>query len=306
MSVYIIRRIIQMVPVFIGVTLVVFIIFTIGAGDPVLMILGDDASVERIHEMRAQLGLDRPFHIQYLSFVANILQGDLGTSISTRQPVTMNLIPAIKHTLRLTIVSLIFVIVLSLPIGIIAATRPNTILDYFLSTGLSVGISAPSFWTGILLMYIFAYLLRIFPTGGSAHWSSVILPAITIALHHGAIMGRMTRSCMLEVLGHDYIRTARSKGIKESVVTMHHAFRNASLPLVTTFGLLLGRMLAGAVLVESVFAWPGIGRLMVVSINARDIPTVQSTILLIAMAYAFVNLFVDLFYVLLDPRIRLT
>lgn len=304
MGTYVVKRVLQIVPVLVGITLLAFLAFAIGPRDPILMILGEQASADVVERERARLGLDQPLHVQYSRFVASIVQGDLGISYRSREPVTTVIVPALRATIILAAVTMLFTALIGIPTGIVAATNRGGIIDQVTMSITMIGISAPAFFVGILLLLVFSYQLRWFPASGMRDWSSVILPALTIALHFGAMLARMTRSAMLEVLGEDYIRTARSKGLSLATVDYKHALRNAALPVVTLLGLQAGHILGGAVVAETIFAWPGLGRLLLNAIIWRDAPLVQAGVLIIAVMFSFVTLVVDLIYSWLNPTIR--
>ncbi len=304
MGTYVVKRVLQIVPVLVGITLLAFLAFAIGPGDPILMILGEQASTDVVERERARLGLDQPLHVQYSRFVVSIVQGDLGISYRSREPVTAVILPALRATIILAAVTMLFTALIGIPTGIVAATNRGGIIDQITMSITMIGISAPAFFVGILLLLVFSYQLRWFPASGMRDWSSVILPALTIALHFGAMLARMTRSAMLEVLGEDYIRTARSKGLSLATVDYKHALRNAALPVVTLLGLQAGHILGGAVVAETIFAWPGLGRLLLNAIIWRDAPLVQAGVLIIAVMFSFVTLVVDLIYSWLNPTIR--
>lgn len=304
MGTYVVNRVLQIVPVLVGITLLAFLAFAIGPGDPILMILGEQASADVVERERARLGLDQPLHVQYSRFVVSIVQGDLGISYRSREPVTTVMVPALRATIILAAVTMLFTALIGIPTGILAATNRGGIIDQITMSITMIGISAPAFFIGILLLLVFSYQLRWFPASGMRDWNSVILPALTIALHFGAMLARMTRSAMLEVLGEDYIRTARSKGLSLATVDYKHALRNAALPVVTLLGLQAGHILGGAVVAETIFAWPGLGRLLLNAIIWRDAPLVQAGVLIIAVMFSFVTLVVDLIYSWLNPTIR--
>ena len=304
MGTYVVKRVLQIVPVLVGITLLAFLAFALGPGDPVLLILGEQASADVVERERARLGLDQPLHVQYTRFVLSIAQGDLGVSYRSREPVTTVIGPALRATLILAAVTMLFTALIGIPTGIVAATNRGGIIDQITMSITMIGISAPAFFIGILLLLVFSYQLRWFPASGMRDWSSVILPALTIALHFGAMLARMTRSAMLEVLGEDYIRTAKSKGLSLAMVEYKHALRNAALPVVTLLGLQAGHILGGAVVAETIFAWPGLGRLLLNAIIWRDAPLVQAGVIIIAVMFSFVTLVVDLIYSWLNPTIR--
>ncbi|MBA3890256.1 MAG: ABC transporter permease [Gemmatimonadaceae bacterium] len=236
--------------------------------------------------------------------MSNMVQGDFGTSYRSRQSVMDHIAPAFGATLQFTGAALMLMVVIGIPAGILSATRPNSWLDRIVMSTVLIGLSAPIFWVGIVLMYVFAFRLGWLPSGGFFTWQGIILPAVTLALQYGAIVARITRTSMLEVLGNDYIRTARAKGISQGAIFYTHALRNASLPIVTTIGLQVGSMLGGTILIETVFSWPGLGRMLVSAILERDAPIVQAGVMLIAVAVLVLNLLTDLVYGFLDPRVR--
>ncbi len=301
---HLVSRLLQVVPVLIAITLVAFLVFYLDPADPVAALTRENVSPEYEAYVRARLGLDDPPHVQYLLFVERLLHGDLGVSYRSREPVIERVLPAVRGTLHFALVTLIFTVLIGLPVGMHAAARPYSLADNTAMLVALIGVSAPEFWIGLLLIYAFAYKLGILPSSGSFTWSSVILPALTLASHYGAIVARITRTSLLEVMGEDYIRTARAKGLPERVVFNKHALRNAALPIVTILGLQVASMVGGTILVENVFAWPGIGRLLVVAIAERDAPTVQGCIVVIAVLVVFVSLVTDLLYVFLNPRVR--
>ena len=305
MLTYMVRRTIDVLPVLFVITLLAFLVFYFDGSDPVVMIAGENATPAVEANIRARLGLDQPGYMQYLTFVGNALQGDLGTSYRSRQPVTDHVLPAFRATLIFTSVALVLMVVIGLPAGILSATRPYSWLDSIVMSSVLLGLSAPIFWVGIVLMYVFAFQLGWFPVSGFYSWQSVFLPAVTLALQYGAIVARITRASMLDALENDYIRTARAKGVADQIVFYGHALKNASLPIVTTIGLQVGSMLGGTILIETVFAWPGVGRMLVNAILERDAPIVQAGVLLIAVAVLILNLLTDVLYGLLDPRVRL-
>lgn len=305
MFAFVVRRIFEFLPVLFAISLLSFLVFYFDPADPVVMIAGENASPELQTQIRRRLGLDQPPHVQYLLFLGNALRGDLGTSYRSRQPVTSHVLPAFRATLYFTGVALIFVVLIGVPAGILSATRPNSWLDNIVMSTVLVGLSAPIFWIAIIFIYVFALRLGWLPSGGLHSWRGVILPALTMGLHYGAIVARITRTSMLDILKDDFIRTARSKGISEHGVFYRHALKNASLPIVTTIGLQIASMLGGTILVETVFAWPGLGRMLVSAILERDAPIVQAGVLVIAFAVVSLNIFTDILYAYLNPRIRL-
>lgn len=307
MARYVLQRLLSAVVVLWGVTVLVFSMVHATPGDPVRVLLGDSArgaTAEDLARLRSELGLDQPLLVQYKNFLAGLLQGDLGKSWRTNRPVAAEIAERLPYTLQLTVAALLVAVLIGLPAGVLAATRPYSSVDYAL-TGLAlVGVSMPVFWLGLLLMMVFALTLGWFPASGSGTWRHLVLPALTVGAASTAFIARMTRAAMLEVLTEDYVRTARAKGLSEWAVVGKHALRNAAAPILTAIGLQFGGLMGGAVLTETVFAWPGIGRLLVDAIAFRDYPIVQGAVLVIATGFVLTNLFVDILYAYLDPRIR--
>jgi peptide/nickel transport system permease protein len=301
---YILRRLAMMIPVLLGVSLLVFAIAKITPGDPVLIMLGNRATPQKITELRAQLHLDDPILVQYGRFVWNALHGDLGKSIRGQTPVLQEILDRFPSTLQLTIAALIFATLVGIPLGVIAAQNKGKFLDRTAMVSALVGLSLPSFWTAIILVIVFGvYLKWVSVTGGSSI-KDLILPAFTLGLAPAAVLARLTRACMLEVLSEDFVRTARGKGLRERVVMFRHVLRNALIPVVTYLGLLFADLLGGTVFIESVFARPGLGRFAINAISNRDFPQIQGLVLFIATGYVVLNLLVDLLYGVIDPRIR--
>ncbi len=300
---YIVRRLLLLVPMLLGVSLAVFLILHAIPGDPARQVAGPDANEQDVEIIRQNLGLDQPLALQFGTYLQRLAQGDLGTSFQTQQPVLQGILSTFPATLELTAAGMIIAIVFGVPIGIYSALNRGTIWDRFVTSVSVLGISMPNFFLGLLLMLFFAsYLGWLPPTGRGTIWH-LILPALALGLPYVAVFGRLTRASMLDTLSEDYVRTARAKGLSQRKVTYRHALRNASIPLVTIFGLDFGRLLGGAVIVETVFAWPGLGRYMIHAIAARDIYVVQGAILFFALAVVLINLLVDIVYGLLDPRI---
>jgi len=304
MASYIIRRLLLIIPALLGVSLLVFSMVRLVPGDPAIFIAGEHASEEDIHAIREKFGLTRSLPIQYAIFLGNLLRGDLGRSTRTDRPVAVEIWERFPDTLQLAGASMLIASVFGLAAGVISATRRYTIVDYTAMVGAMIGVSAPVFWLGLMLMLLFSVRLNWLPAVGSGTVYHLIFPAITLGAASTAVIARMTRSSMLEVFGQDYVRTARSKGLREDRVITKYALRNSLVPVITIMGLRFGTLLGGAVLTETVFAWPGVGRLMVDSILARDYPVVQGAVLVVAMTFIFVNLAVDLLYSFIDPRIR--
>ncbi len=304
MLAYILRRCVQAVFVVFGVSLVVFLLARLAPGDPVTLMLAETATAQQIAEARSYYGLDRPLPYQYWLFVSRAVQGDLGESLYYKQSAARVVLEAFPQTCILALTALALAISIALPLGILAAVRRDTAWDY-LAVGLAVlGQAAPSYWIGIMLILIFAVELNVLPTSGNGSPLSIILPAITLGAALMAVLTRLTRAGMLDVLNEDYIRTARAKGIAERGVVVRHGLRNVLIPLITVMGLQLGGLLGGAVIAEQVFAWPGVGRLAVTAITSRDYPIIQAVVLLVSVVFVLVNLLVDIGYAILDPRIR--
>ena len=302
---YIIRRLIAMIPVVIGITFLVFMIMQLAPGDPVRMMLGENAEPEAIEAMREEMGLNDPVLVQYGRYMVNLFKGDMGTSYTNQRPVAHEVFSRIPATFELALVSAVVSILIAIPLGVIAAVRQNTLFDNLSMVVSLVGISMPAFWLALMLMLVFSLRLGWFPVqGNNDGWRSFVLPSIAIGFMNMAAIARTTRSSMLETIRQDYIRTARSKGISEGEVIMHHAFGNALIPTITVVGVQLGGLLGGAVLTETVFAWPGLGRLMVQAVNGRDVPVVMGCIVILSIGFSIVNLIVDLAYGLIDPRVR--
>lgn len=307
MARYVLKRIFGACFVLWGVTVLVFLMVHATPGDPVRALLGDTArgaTAEDIARLRTELGLDEPLLIQYKNFALNLLKGDLGKSWRSHRPVAVEIAERFPYTLQLTVAALLVAAAIGLPAGVVSAVRPNSTLDYTLTAMALIGVSIPVFWLGLLLMMLFSLTLGWFPASGSGSWLHLVLPALSVGASSTAFIARMTRAAMIEVLAEDYVRTARAKGLPELIVVGKHALRNAALPIVTTIGLQFGGLMGGAVLTETVFAWPGLGRLTVQAILTRDMFLIQGTILFAAMLFTVVNLVVDIGYTLLNPKVR--
>lgn len=349
MTAYIVRRLLGLVPVLIGVTLLIFFLTRIIPGDPAIAMLGERAAPNLVERLRADLGLDRPlffntpeyretgrfgdlFDSQYFDYMGGMLRGDLGRSILTLVPITQSLLHRFPATLELTLAAMLIAVVIGIPAGMWAALRRGTLADTSVMLVAIAGVSFPVFWLGIILIYVFAVVLGWLPPSGRLSVSTsiqpitgmyvldgllagnfkgalnaarhLVLPAIALGTIPLAIVVRMTRSAMLEVLGQDYVRTARAKGLSELTVVRKHSLRNALLPVITVIGLSFGSLLSGAILTETVFSWPGIGRWVYDGIAARDYPIIQGGVIFVATLFVFVNLLVDLSYTLIDPRIQ--
>jgi peptide/nickel transport system permease protein len=304
MTAYVLRRLLVTIPVLFAVVTLVFAIRPLVPGDPVeIMFFGQSANPEVIANVRAQLGLDKSIPEQYLLYVSNVLQGDLGTSITTRQPVIEEIANRYPATLQLAVGAFLVSAVVGLGAGILAAVHKDSLVDTLAMVVATAGISMPAFWFGLLAIYLFSVNLGWFSVIPDGSLKSLILPALTLGLIASSIVARLVRSAMLEVLGQEYVQTARAKGLSERRVVMHHALRNAAIPVVTIVGLQFGGLLTGAFIIEAVFAWHGIGELAVQAFAKRDFPMIQGITLVVATTYVLVNLVVDVVYAALDPRI---
>ena len=304
MGAYIRRRLIQSVLVVWGVSVLVFFLLRLAPGDPVSLLLAETASPEQIEAVREKWGLNQPIPVQYMVFLGRALQGDLGNSLFFQEPALSVLLERMPATLQLSGVALLFSLSVAIPVGLLSALRRDTFWDYF-GTGLAMlGQAIPPYWLGIMLILVFSVGLGWFPTSGRGTIWHLVLPAATLGSVLMALVTRLVRSGMLDVLSEDYIRTAHAKGLPKRAVIVRHALRNILIPLVTVVGLQLGALFGGAVITESIFAWPGVGRLALQAISARDYPLVQASVLFISVVYVFLNLAVDIIYVYLDPRIR--
>lgn len=301
---YIIRRILFIIPALFGISLTVFVIMTVIPGDPGTLILGDKATVEQRNMLNEQLGYNKPFTERYILYITDAIHGDFGNSYQTRQPVINEILVRFPKTLKLAILSLLTAMFIGIPIGILSAIKQYSSLD-ILSTTTALFISCiPTFWMGLLLMLLFSLHLDILPSSGSDTLTHYILPTITLALPLSSGLLRLTRTSMLEIINQDYIRTARSKGLKEFMIVVLHAFKNASLPIVTTLGMSFGSLLGGTVIIESIFAMPGLGTLMINAIRSKDIPQVMGSVLFLSSMFCLVMLGIDILYALLDPRVK--
>ena len=301
---YLIRRILLTIPVLIGVATLVFSLIHLVPGDPAQAMLGEGAAERDVADLRLRLGLDRPLIEQYGRFMRGLVQGDLGMSFRTGQPVVTAIIERVPATVELALASMLVALIVAIPLGIVAAVRRGTFLDYSAMTLALAGISIPNFWLGPMLAIVFAVQLGWLPVSGRGGWESLVLPSAALGAALAAILARMTRASLLEELKELYVRAARARGVSQARAILGHALRNSLIPLVTILGLQFGAVLTGAVITETIFAWPGVGRLLIQSIGFRDYPLVQGCILLIAITYVTVNLITDLVYGVLDPRIR--
>lgn len=301
---YIIKRLLALIPVILGVTFLVFMIMQLAPGDAAKLMLGEGATQEEVEAQREKMGLNDPLIVQYGRYMVNFCKGDLGTSYATRRPVADEVFSRFPYTFQLSIVAGIVSILLAIPLGIVAAVKQNTLFDNFSMIVSLIGVSMPIFWLALLLVLFFSLKLGWFPVQGADSWKSYILPAVSLGFMNMASIARTTRSSMLETIRQDYIRTARAKGVSKKEVVVNHAFRNALIPTITVCGIQLGQLLGGSVLTETVFAWPGIGRLLVQSISARDVPMVLGCMVVMTACFSIVNLLIDLLYGLADPRIK--
>lgn len=302
---YILRRLLMLIPVLVGISIFVFLLMYFTPGDPALLMLGEGAPPHQLEALRESMGLNEPVYVQYFNWLKNAVRGDLGRSLRSKKLVTTEILERIPATSQLALAAVSFAIIVGVPVGILSASKPNSWFDNIAMVGALSGIGMPVFWQGIMLILIFSVSLQWFPSSGRlGGFEYLILPAITLGTASTASIARLTRSAMLDVLQQDYIRTARSKGLPRRTVTFRHALRNALIPVVTMIGLQFGGLMSGAVLTESIFAWPGIGRMVVEAINNKDFPLVQGTIMTFALIYAVVNLVIDVIYAFLDPRLR--
>ena len=304
MSRYVLKRLVMLIPVLIGVTFLVYFIISLSPGDTAAMLAGEDADAATIEALRHELGLDQPVIVQYARYMLNLLQGDMGNSYKTGRPVTNMIVSSFPNTAKLAFWSILVAVGIALPIGIISATKQYSMFDNVGMVVALIGVATPNFWLGLMMIILFSLNLGWLPSGGSKGWSSYIMPAITLGTGDAALITRMTRSSMLEVIRADYIRTARAKGVPEGKVVYQHALRNALIPVVTAIGLQFGSLLGGATLTETVFAWPGIGRSTVDSIKTKDTTQVLGNIVVLTITFSCVNLLVDILYAFIDPRIK--
>ena len=298
------KRLVYLVLVLVGVSFLVFLLLYMTPGDPVRMMLGESATPEAQAELRLELGLDDPFLVQYGRYIKNIVvHQDLGTSYSTRRPVLDEIMTVFPNTVKLATAAIIIAVILGTFLGIVSAVKQNSLLDNAVMVLALIGTSAPIFWIGILMISLFSVNLGWLPPSGFGSFKQLIMPALALGMQSTAVVARMTRSSMLEVIRQDFVKTARAKGQKESVVIMKHVFRNALIPVITVVGLQFGTLLGGAMLTEVVFSIPGVGRLMIEAIKQRDFPIVQGSVLFVAACFSLVNLAVDLLYAVVDPKV---
>lgn len=303
MAAYILRRVLLVIPVLVGVSIAAFMMSQLVPGDPVSVMLGESATAEDVARLREQLGFNDPLYVQYGRYVQGAVTGDLGNSIRSGQPVLSEISERFPSTLMLTVGAITLATFVGVTMGLAAAISGRAWIDAAIMLFALLGISMPTFWSGILLILFFGLQLGWFPIAGSGPMA-LVLPTVTLAAPAAAVLARMTRASVLEVVGQDFVRSARAKGLKEQVVVFQHILRNALIPIITIIGLQFGSLLAGSVIVESVFTRPGLGRYTVTAIQSRDFPQIQGIVLVVAIMYVFVNLFVDLMYAVIDPRIR--
>ena len=303
MTAFLVRRLVRTIVVLWGVTTIVFVVTRL-SGDPIALIVPPEAPRAEIERVRAQFGFDRPLPVQYGIFIRRAVVGDFGQSIRQRQPAMRLALDRLPATLQLAAWSFLFAVVVGVPLGIIAGVRPRSLWDNVTMTVAVVGQAVPTFYLGILLIIFVAVRLGWLPVGGRGDWKTLVLPVVTLGTYAMASIARLTRSAMLEVMSQDYVRTARAKGLSEWAVTLRHGFRNALIPVVTIMGLQFGTLLGGAVVTETIFAWPGLGLLAINGIGSRDYPVVQAAVFLAAVSFVISNLVVDLLYSQLDPPIR--
>lgn len=301
---FFLKRILEVIPTLLIVTVFIFLFVHMIPGDAARLVAGEDATLEDIKLVEKELGLDRPLHEQYISYMGGLLKGDLGTSLKTKRPVSEEIGARFMPTFWLTVWSMVWAVVIGLIIGVVSATKRNKWPDYVGMFAAVSGLSLPSFWLGLVLIQIFAVQLGWFPSGGMESWKSYVLPSITLGTGVAAVVARFTRSSLMDVLKNDYIRTGRAKGVNEQNIVWHHALRNALVPVVTMTGLQFGFLLGGSVVIETVFSWPGLGKLLIDSVAFRDYPVIQAEMLIFALEFIIINLVVDLLYGILNPQIR--
>lgn len=302
---YILRRLIMIIPVLIGISIFVFLLIHLTPGDPARLMLGESAPTAQLEALRESMGLNDPIYVQYFNWLKKAVRLDFGRSLRSKKQVTTEILDRLPATAQLAGAAVLFAIIVGIPVGIISASKPNSWFDNIAMVGALTGVGMPVFWQGIMLILIFSVSLGWFPASGRMGGIQyIILPAITLGTASTASIARLTRSAMLDVLQHDYIRTARSKGLPKTKVILRHGLRNALIPVVTMVGLQFGSLMSGAVLTETIFAWPGIGRMVVEAINNKDFPLVQGTVMTFAIVYALINLTVDVAYAFLDPRLK--
>jgi peptide/nickel transport system permease protein len=302
---YIVNRLLQAVPVIVGISVVTFLMLHLVPGDPVQIFAGDKPlTPERADEIRHQLGLDRPLWVQYWDYASHAVRGDLGVGLRSQRPVLDSILEALPSTVELTVAALLLATIVGVSCGVLAAVSHGSWFDTGVMAFAMLGISMPVFYSSLLLLFLFSFTLNWFPATGQGGLERLVLPAVALGMTSAAVLARLVRSSMLEVLNQEYVTTARSKGLSANIVVVHHALKNALIPVVTMLGLQLGALLGGAVITETVFSRPGLGRLAVDAISSRDFPLVQGTVLFAAVVYVLVNIVVDVSYAVIDPRIR--
>ena len=304
LGLYILRRLGLAVPTLLGVTLIIFVMVRLIPGDPARVIAGLTASEEEVARLRVELGINRPIHVQYGIFLNRLIRGDLGLSAATRAPVIEEIQIRMRATVMLAVTSILLATLVGMTAGIVSATRQYSVLDYTVMGVALFGVSIPVFWLGLMLMLLFSVYLHWLPAGGFGGPAHFVLPTVALSAFSVAIIARMTRSSLLETFNQDYVRTAHAKGVQRRAVVLRHALKNALIPILTVIGLQFGALLGGAILTETTFAWPGMGRLLVSAIGARDYPVIQGIVFTFALLFAAVNLVVDLLYAYVDPRIH--
>jgi glutathione transport system permease protein len=298
------KRLIGIIPILFFVSIFIFLFVHLIPGDPSRLVAGPDATLDDVNSVRKELGLDKPLYTQYVNFMSNIVHGNFGLSLKTKRPVLTEITQRFMPTFWLTLWSMIWAYLFGQIVGVISATKRNKWQDYLGMFGAIAGISLPSFWLGLMLIQLFSVHLGWLPTGGLDSWKSYILPSITLGAGEAAFIARFSRSSLMDVLNEDYIRTGRAKGLKESGVVWGHALKNSMIPVVTMAGLQFGFLLGGSIVIETVFSWPGLGRLLIDSVSFRDYPVIQAEMLLFSLEFILINLLVDLIYGFLNPQIR--
>lgn len=306
---YIGKRLLMIIPVLVGVTLLVFVVLSLAPGDPAVSILGDKATEADIEAKREELGLNDPILIQYLNYVSKAVKGDFGVSYKNQLSVMKQVLDRFPNTLIIAMGAILFSLVLGIPVGILSAKKQYSMVDNIAMIGALIGVSMPVFWMGLLMVIVFSLRLRLLPSSGMGEgfiplMKSLVLPVVALGSYSLAMIARTTRSSVLEVIRQDYISTARSKGITERQVTTRHMLKNALIPIITAVGLQFGTLMGGSIMTETVFSWPGIGRLIVDSIKSRDIPMVMGSVIFLSVIFSFVNLLIDLLYAFVDPQIK--
>ena len=301
---YILKRLLTLIPVILGVVLIIFLIMDLTPGDPARMVLGNMASEEALDAFREEQGLNDPLLVRYVRYVLDLCRGDLGNSYKTNRSVMTELMDRFPATIQLAVASIFFALVVSVPIGIVSAVKQNSVFDNVGMVVALLGIAMPAFWLGLILIIAFSLNLNWLPSGGYGTWQNLILPAFTAGAACAANIARITRSSMLEIIRQDYMRTARAKGVSKTKVVLHHGMKNCWIPVITVAGLQFGTLLGGIVIIENVFAWPGVGNFLLTSITSKDTPCVLGSIVLFTVVFSIVNLIVDIIYDFVDPRIK--